>query len=68
MLFPVRTEGGSTGSDGDFLAVVIVKGSAGQNVICFRVAVMFVNTDGAKGRNDDLGVHVAFAVQLSRRQ
>ena len=68
VFFAVRAECGRSSADGDFLAVIIVTCRSVQDVIRFCIAVMFVQADRAKGRNDDFCVHVAFAVQLIRGQ
>ena len=64
VFFTVRAEGGGAGANGYFFAVVVVEGGAGKDVVSLRVAVVFMHPDGAEGRDDDLGVHIALAVEF----
>ena len=68
MLLAIRTEGRSTGTKGDFLAVVIIAGCALEDMIGLRIAMVFMDTDGAEWRYDDFGIHIAFAIELGWSQ
>jgi len=65
VLFAVWAEGCRARTELDLLSIVVVDGTAGQDVIGLGIALVRMGTDGAKRRNDDFCIHVTLAVKLA---